>query len=265
MSEKNEKWVAVSGGFDPVHIGHVRMLNAAKALGDRLVVIVNNDNWLRTKKGFVFMPEEERAELLSHLVPVDRVVLTQHTPHDSDMSVCKVLKELRPKVFANGGDRVSDNVPEVAVCKELDIEMAFNVGDGGKIQSSSWMIASAVEALKTNERPWGTFKNHHAMPGVHLKTLHVNPQSRISLQNHQHRSETWILVSGEATAIVGDSLNELREVLLKINEPFYVPAGMIHRLASKTGGTLVEISYGEFDEEDIERYEDDYNRSSSNS
>lgn len=252
--------VAVSGGFDPLHIGHARMFAEAKKLGDMLVVIVNNDNWLRKKKGFVFMPEAERVELIRQLAVVDDVVLTTHGEDDADTSVCASLNELRPSIFANGGDRGADTIPEYSLCNELGIQMAFNIGEGGKVQSSSWMIADALENIKTTERPWGIFKNHHSMPGVHLKTLHVKPNSKLSLQRHKHRSETWVLVSGEADATFGDSPDNLQQVALRINEPFYVPAGMIHRLSSVLGGSLVEIAYGQFDENDIERLEDIYGR-----
>lgn len=252
--------VAVSGGFDPLHVGHARMFTAAKKLGDRLVVIMNNDNWLRRKKGFVFMPEMERVELLRQLTAVDDVILTTHEENDVDTSVCTALSELRPHIFANGGDRGPDSIPEYSLCKDLDIEMAFNVGDGGKVQSSSWMIADALDAIRTTERPWGSFKNHHSMPGVHLKTLHVKPDAKLSLQRHKNRSETWVLVAGEAEATIGEAVETLRRVALRVNEPFYVPAGTIHRLSSATGGTLVEIAYGQFDENDIERLEDIYGR-----
>lgn len=132
--------VLVSGGFDPVHIGHVRMFEEAKALGDRLVVLVNNDEWLQTKKGFVFMPEAERVEIIAAFGCVDEVRLTTHGPNDPDRSVCRDLECIRPDVFANGGDRRStSDIPEAAVCERLDIEMVFNVGKGGKVQSSSWL------------------------------------------------------------------------------------------------------------------------------
>ena len=135
-----KKVVAVSGGFDPVHIGHVRMFSEAKKLGDTLVVIINNDNWLRTKKGFVFMPEQERAELISHFADVDDVVITSHTEDDPDRSVSRELAELKPHVFANGGDRKNEaDIPETMVCVEHNIEMVFNAGQGGKVQSSSWL------------------------------------------------------------------------------------------------------------------------------
>jgi cytidyltransferase-like protein len=136
--------VAVSGGFDPVHIGHVRMFKEARKLGDELVVILNNDNWLTDKKGQVFMPENERKEIIESLVGVDRVHVTDHTPGEyfSDRSVCQALRELRPHIFANGGDRKpsGDPVPEVELCDQLGIQMIYNVGEGGKVQSSSWLV-----------------------------------------------------------------------------------------------------------------------------
>lgn len=132
--------VAVSGGFDPLHIGHVRLFEAARKLGDALVVILNNDNWLRAKKGYVFMPEKERKEIIESLSYVDRVVLTRHPRNPKDMSVKEDLRRVRPDIFANGGDRKSHNTPEDAVCRELGISMAFNKGKGGKIQSSSWLV-----------------------------------------------------------------------------------------------------------------------------
>jgi cytidyltransferase-like protein len=136
------KMVAVSGGFDPIHIGHVRMFKEARALGDRLVVILNNDNWLVAKKGFAFMPETERAEIIREFPFVDEVIITGHTAHDPDRSVCRELAALRPQIFANGGDRKQiEDIPEAAVCAEYGIEMMFNVGFGGKVQSSSWLTA----------------------------------------------------------------------------------------------------------------------------
>lgn len=148
--EQKKRVVAVSGGFDPVHIGHVRMFQEARNLGDELVVIINNDNWLRAKKGYVFSPEEERVELIQHFPFVDRVVLTKHSEKVSDRSVCGALEELRPDVFANGGDRFADNVPELALCERLGIEMVFNIG-GNKIQSSSDMVKKAYSAITDKE------------------------------------------------------------------------------------------------------------------
>ena len=127
------KTVAVSGGFDPLHVGHVRMFEEARKLGDHLTVILNNDNWLRKKKGFVFMPEAERAEVIRALRCVNQVVITSHDAECADPSVCRELSLLDVDVFANGGDRKEDNTPELDLCKRMGIEAVFNVG-GGKVQ-----------------------------------------------------------------------------------------------------------------------------------
>lgn len=142
--------VAVSGGFDPVHVGHVRMFLEAKKLGDKLVVILNNDHWLKQKKGFAFMPQEERKEIIEALKGVDEVMLTEHSEHPKDMSVCDALRKLHPDIFANGGDRKPDGdpVPEVELCNELGIQIVYNVGHGGKVQSSSWLLAKHAERQK---------------------------------------------------------------------------------------------------------------------
>lgn len=160
--QKKEKWVAVSGGFDPIHVGHVRMFNEARLHGERLVVILNNDNWLIAKKGFVFMPEKERKEIIESFESVDKVVLTSHKKNDSDRSVVHVLKKIRPAVFANGGDRTVHDAhnktsslnPEQLFCANCNIQMVFNVGRGGKIQSSSWLVEAArnIEKLKAKKK-----------------------------------------------------------------------------------------------------------------
>lgn len=140
------KTVAVSGGFDPIHVGHIRMFKEARALGDKLVVILNNDNWLVAKKGYAFMPAKERAEIIESFPFVDRVYITKHKKSDPDRSVCKALKALKPDVFANGGDRkAAKDIPEAILCRELGIRMVFNVGKGGKVQSSSWLVDAATK------------------------------------------------------------------------------------------------------------------------
>lgn len=138
--KKQQKVVAVSGGFDPLHIGHVRLFQEARKLDDKLVVILNNDNWLMAKKGDVFMPQKERKEILEALECVDQVIMTAHPQNPTDMTVCKELAKLHPHVFVNGGDRHKDNIPEVATCEAIGCRMVFNVGRGGKIQSSSWLL-----------------------------------------------------------------------------------------------------------------------------
>ena len=128
--------IAVSGGFDPVHVGHVRMIQAAAKLGD-VIVICNSDLWLKRKKGYSFMPFEARAEILLAFAGVKEVVEAK----DADGSVCDSLADILPDIFANGGDRFNDNTPEVQTCKKYAIEMLWGIG-GGKVQSSSDLVAN---------------------------------------------------------------------------------------------------------------------------
>ena len=143
MSE--EVVVVVSGGFDPLHVGHVRMFNEAKKLGTDLVVILNNNHWVQKKKGYVFQPEQERAEIIESICSVDEVMITKHRKNDDNMTVCDALLEVITRaggnkvIFANGGDRILDNVPEVQLCLDRGVEMRWNVG-GGKVRSSSEMV-----------------------------------------------------------------------------------------------------------------------------
>lgn len=141
--------VVVSGGFDPIHNGHIRLFKEAKELGDELIVIVNNDNWLKTKKGYVFMPEESRVEVVESIKYVDKVYLTEHFENDLDLSVCDSIREVNPTIFANGGDRFEDNIPEFSLCEELGIRLEFNVG-GEKISSSSDLVEWSKEKLISN-------------------------------------------------------------------------------------------------------------------
>lgn len=129
--------VAVSGGFDPIHIGHIRYLRDAKKLGDILVVMLNTDDWLIRKKGYVFMSYNERKEVIESIKYVDRVVPVI----DKDKSVAKTLEGLKPNIFAKGGDRYLSNIPknEINICTKYKINIICGVG-GGKIQSSSWLV-----------------------------------------------------------------------------------------------------------------------------
>ncbi len=159
---KNKKrtiLVAVSGGFDPLHVGHIRLFKEAKKLGDKLVVIINNDNWLIKKKGYVFMTQKERKELIEAIGCVDKIIFTSHKLNPKDMSVCAELKKIKPHFFANGGDRFPDNTPEVAVCNKIGCKLVFNVGHGGKVQSSSWLLGKYSK--KTPLRSEKKYKKCH--------------------------------------------------------------------------------------------------------
>ena len=123
--------IAVSGYFDPIHVGHLEYLKMAKALGDFLVVIVNNNQQCVLKKGKFFMDEKDRLKIVKAIKYVDEVFLSV----DDDRTVCKSLELIRPNIFANGGDRSTDEVPETSICKKYKIEMVDGLGE--KIRSSS--------------------------------------------------------------------------------------------------------------------------------
>ena len=146
---KNKVVVAVCGGFDPIHVGHIKHFREAKKLGDILVVMLNTDNWLIKKKGYIFMTFEERKEIIESIRYVDKV-----TPViDTNGSVAKTLEKLKPNIFAKGGDRTIDNIPasEINVCERLGIKIVFSVG-GGKVQSSSWLIDKMRRGEKRKSR-----------------------------------------------------------------------------------------------------------------
>jgi len=142
MKEDNKrKTVAISGGMDPTTIAHCRLIKEAATYGD-VVVILNSDDWLIRKKGYKFMPWEERAEILMSMKGVVDVVRVD----DSDGTVCEALRRIKPDYFANGGDRKVGNTPEGEVCKEFNIEMLWGVGGSDKVQSSSWLIDAVRSA-----------------------------------------------------------------------------------------------------------------------
>ena len=147
----NKKTIAISGGMDPIHIGHVKMIQAAAELGE-LTVILNSDAWLKRKKGYVFMPYEERKYLLESVKGVSVVSAVD----DTDGTVCEALQRLQPDMFGNGGDRTSDNTPEKEVCLDIGIRMIWNLG-GQKVQSSSELVRTYVKN-KSNNSELNAFK-----------------------------------------------------------------------------------------------------------
>lgn len=147
----NKKTIAISGGMDPIHVGHVKMIQAAAELGE-LTVILNSDAWLKRKKGYVFMPYEERKYLLESVKGVSAVSAVD----DADGTVCEALQRLKPDMFGNGGDRTSDNTPEKEVCLDIGIRMIWNLG-GQKVQSSSELVRTYVKN-KSNNSELNEFK-----------------------------------------------------------------------------------------------------------
>jgi cytidyltransferase-like protein len=254
MNEYIKKVVLVTGGFDPVHSGHISYLNHADHLGDHLVVGLNSDDWLTRKKGRAFMPWRERMIVLDNLHMVDEVI----DFNDDDGSSIDAILKVKSKypnsqiIFANGGDRTATNIPEMSV---PDITFEFGVGGEDKKNSSSWILQE-WKAPKT-ERQWGYYRVLHQVPGMKVKELTVNPGQKLSMQRHQHRAEYWIVSEGRANVnsmMAGGYALPTSEIAL--HEEYKVPVGEWHQLTNPFDVPLkiVEIQYGsQCDEDDIER------------
>lgn len=249
--------VLITGGFDPIHSGHIAYFKAAKALGDILVVGVNSDAWLTRKKGTPFMPLSERASIVRSITGVDFVI----DFNDSDGSAKHAITMVRQSypqdkiIFANGGDRTSTNIPEMDV-QDDNLEFVFGVGGEDKKNSSSWILQE-WKAPKT-ERQWGYYRVlHEDGPSVKLKELTVDPGKALSMQRHDRRSEFWFVSQGTATVYtlnVSTDLELLGEY--KKHQHIWIDNRQWHQLRNETKEPLkiIEIQYGDnCVEEDIER------------
>lgn len=248
------KIVVISGGFDPIHSGHIDYFYAAKQLGDMLVVGVNSDAWLQRKKGREFMPISERFSIVNSLKPVDHTMEFD----DSDGSACALLehvKRVHPDdeiIFANGGDRTKENIPEMSV---TGVTFAFGVGGEHKKNSSSWILQE-WKAPKT-ERVWGYYRVLHEVPGMKVKELTVEPGQSLSMQRHTHRAEYWMV--SEGACVVNSQLDsgyKLPPKKLTQHQEFKIPVTEWHQLTNPFAVPckIVEIQYGyKCIEEDIER------------
>ena len=188
------KVVLVTGGFDPLHSGHIAYFKAARELGDHLIVGVNSDEWLTRKKGRPFMPFEERCAIIKELECVDEVIGFNDADGSANNAIFRVLstRGSRTKVvFANGGDRSKDNIPEMAF---TDVEFVFGVGGEDKKNSSSWILKEWSQP--TTERAWGTYTVLDRGNGWQVKHLAFNTGSALSDQRHFKRSEHWHIVDG---------------------------------------------------------------------
>jgi len=254
------KTVVVSGGFDPLHSGHIQYFNAARSLGDRLVVGLNSDDWLTRKKGKPFMTLHERSKIVQSLSMVDYVMFFDDSD-DSARLLLKLVKQTFAQdeiIFANGGDRTKENIPEMNID---GVEFVFGVGGENKTNSSSWILQDWKEP-KT-ERPWGYYRVLYDSPNVKVKELTVNPKSSLSMQKHFYRNEHWHIVEGIATVTI-EYPSEYKKYQEKEThyKQFYknhtttIPLGAWHQLRNEENTELkiIEIQYGQkCIEEDIER------------
>ena len=246
--------VLVTGGFDPLHSGHISYLNHAGHLGDFLIVGLNSDDWLTRKKGRSFMSWHERMVVLDNLHMTDRVIEFD----DSDGTACDAIRKVKNMfpdnkiIFANGGDRRKDNIPEMAVD---NVEFVFGIGGEDKKNSSSWILEE-WQSPKT-ERPWGNYRVLYDLPGMKVKELTINPKQSLSMQKHAHRNEYWIVSEGNAVVNLRmESGYALPSQDLTLHSQIKIPKNEWHQLTNPfdTPCKIVEIQYGEkCDESDIKR------------
>lgn len=242
--------ILVTGGFDPLHSGHIAYFNEAKRLGDMLVVGVNSDAWLERKKGRAFMPGHERINIIQNLKMVDHCILFNDDDNSAREAIRNV-KRMYPNsqlVFANGGDRTKENIPEMT---EADVEFVFGIGGEDKKNSSSWILEE-WKAPKT-ERLWGYYRVLHDVSGTKVKELTVLPGQSLSMQRHKHRSEYWLVTEGRCQVA-----NFKHTSHLSRHEYFYIHSNEWHQLSNPYTEPcrIVEIQYGaRCSEDDIERKE----------
>jgi cytidyltransferase-like protein len=249
------KIILVSGGFDPLHSGHIAYFKSAKALGDHLVVALNSDEWLVNKKGKYFMPFEERKAIIENLSCVDFVINFEDDHLGSATNALIKVKELYPDdniYFANGGDRNKGNIPEMSVD---GVDFIFSVGGDDKKNSSSWILKKWQYYFE--ERIWGSFFNLYEGDDVKVKELVVDPQKGMSFQKHFKRHEIWLVSEGSCVVNYSKGEPEDRQsVTLNKFDKYIVPLGEWHQITNPFDKTcrIIEIQYGEeVVEEDIER------------
>jgi cytidyltransferase-like protein len=253
------KIVIVTGGFDPLHSGHIEYFKAAKKLGDELHVGLNSDDWLTRKKGQPFMQFKDRAAIIQELSVVDKVIAFD----DSDDSACGAIYKTMAThsnieiIFANGGDRTNTTTPEFKTYGDMPkVKFEFGVGGENKINSSSWIL-DEWKTQKT-ERDWGYWRvlDHKPIKGYKVKELVIYPGKSLSDQRHFKRSEQWHTLEGIVK--METERNGIQDIVhLKPHElPYEIGCEVWHKASNpgKENAHILEIQWGsECIEEDIER------------
>ena len=243
--------VLVTGGFDPIHKGHIALFKHARAYGTHLVVGLNSDEWLIRKKGRYFMDYDERKEILLSLSCVDEVI-SFNDDDDSSNDAIEQLIQHSPIIFCNGGDRGKDNVPEHdKYWCDARVVFKWEIGGNDKKNSSSTLLNKYNNPQ--TDRTWGYYKVLYEGEGYKVKELVINPHSSLSMQRHEHRSESWNLVSGSACVILNTE-----KVQLEKNKDIFIPVNTWHKGINESDNPahIIEIWRGEsslLNENDIER------------
>ncbi len=247
------KIVIVTGGFDPLHSGHIEYFKSARSLGDKLVVGLNSDNWLGRKKGKAFMPFQERISIIENLKCVDYAFGFI----DSDDTAKQAIIHIKTKypnakiLFANGGDRTKDNIPEMVF---EDVEFAFGVGGEDKKNSSSWILKEWSQP--TTERAWGEYKILDKGNGWQVKQLEFYHGKALSDQRHFKRSEHWHVVDGVINMFLEDKQGNKTSTLLVPGDSIDIPVGYWHKALNldNKSAKVIEVWIGNnLTENDIER------------
>ena len=253
------KIVLVTGGFDPIHSGHIEYLKEAKKLGDRLVVGINSDEWLQRKKGQSFMPWYERCAIISNLHMVDQIIDFDDSDGSATDAIIYLLSAYGSDtdiIFANGGDRTQENIPEMKIT-DPRVKFEFSVGGDYKKNSSSWILEEW--RYPKTDRNWGYYRVLHEQgKEVKVKELTVEPGQRLSMQRHTDRAEHWFVAEGTATVNTINERSTDKELLGVYNkfETIHINNKEWHQLCNKgdTPLKVIEIQYGDnCVEEDIER------------
>ena len=245
----------VSGGFDPIHSGHINYLQAAAEIGDKLIVCLNSDNWLNQKKGKFFLPFDERKVILENLNMVTKVIDFEDDDKGSAINGLKKVQELYPNgeiIFCNGGDRNEKNIPEMEL---KEINFYFGVGGDNKVNSSSRILKNW--SFYSEERIWGKFFTLFQDKGIKVKELIIMPGKKMSFQRHSLRNEIWLISHGRCVVnFSNEDPGAREEIHLKHHDYFIVKAMNWHQITNPydVQCNILEIQYGEKTiEEDIER------------
>ena len=255
------KIIVVSGGFDPIHSGHISYIKSAKGIGDHLIVALNSDEWLVNKKKKVFMNFKERKNILLNIEDVDEVIAFDDDDLGSCVNALEIIKDKYPSdeiIFCNGGDRNKSNIPEMKV---KGIKFMFGIGGVDKKNSSSSLLKNWK--YDSEDRLWGSFYNFYDSKEVKVKELIVNPKKGMSFQKHKHRNEIWLVTKGSCEVVYSNKdPNQKEKVILKKFDKFSVNEGQWHQIVNpfEEKCHIIEIQYGDsVVEDDIERlsYYDD--------